>query len=205
MKDRNNLSYKEFHRRNLPHVQPKDGILFVTYCLYNTLPLSIRNKIRNNRKNLADNFLIYDDYLDLCKESPKWLSTKEVAQIVYDNLLKMNHIQYELFCFCIMLNHVHVLLKPNLDADDNPFSIAKIMHGHKGVTAKKINKSFNQQGHFWHSEYYDHYIRNDTEFYNIAWYIINNPVKANLISEIKKWKFIWIEKQLDYELELDLL
>lgn len=198
MKDRNNLNYKEFHRRNLPHVQPKNGILFVTYCLYNVFPLSIRKKF-------ADNFLVYDDYLDYCKVNSKLLSLDKFAPIVYDNLLKMNHIQYELFCFCIMPNHVHVLLKPKFDAADNPFSIAKIMHGHKGVTAKKINKVFNRQGSFWHHEYYDHYVRNDTEFNNIAWYIINNPLKAKLVSEIKKWKFIWIEKQLNYELGLDLL
>ena len=77
------------------------------------------------------------------------------------------------------------------------------MHGHKGATARKINLSLGRKGRFWHDEYYDHFIRDYKEFYNIAWYILNNPVKANLVSELKSWKFTWIEKQLEYDLNLD--
>jgi len=201
----NPLSYKAFHRRNLPHIQPVDGILFITYRLYFPLPKK-SNKINMlAEKPFHEHFITYDDFLDMCKLGPKWLSKTEIAQIVFDNLLKMNKIQYELYCFCIMPNHVHVLMKPKPEIDESPFSIAKIMHGHKGVTSKQINNLLNRESHFWNSEYYDHYIRDESEFYNIAWYIINNPVKAKLVSKREKWKFTWIEKHLDYELGLDLL
>ncbi|RLC46619.1 MAG: hypothetical protein DRI23_12175 [Candidatus Cloacimonadota bacterium] len=201
----NPLSYKVFHRRNLPHIQPVDGILFVTYRLYFPLPMKYRNNYSRAKKNFHEYFFDYDEYLDMCKLGPKWLYKADIGQIVFENLLKMNQVQYELFCFCIMPNHVHVLMKPKPEIDQLPFSIAKIMHGHKGVTSKKINNLLNRKGHFWQSEYYDHYVRNNDEFYNIAWYIINNPVKAKLVSKIKNWKFTWIEKQLEYELGLDLL
>jgi putative transposase len=39
-----------------------------------------------------------------------------------------------------------------------------------------------------------HYIRNQKEFTNIEYYIIENPVKAGLIEDWQQWKFTyWVE------------
>jgi len=199
-----NLDYKTFHRRNLPHFHPKEGIIFITYRLHFALPDNIIMKIKQSKTDFINVFIANDEFLEMYNTGPKWLANPAIANVVYNNLLKMNEKQYHLFCFCIMPNHVHVLFKPLDDEKGNPISLAKIMHGHKGVTAREANILLNRRGKFWHSEYYDHYIRNYKEFYNLAWYVINNPVKANLVSKRKSWKFTWIEKQLEYDLDLDL-
>ncbi|MCK4312482.1 MAG: transposase [Candidatus Cloacimonetes bacterium] len=205
-KNDNRLRYRGFYRRNLPHIQPRDGILFITYRLYHQLPERIKEQINKIRKTKCGNsFEIIDNYLDLCKEGPKWLKDDRIANVVRDNLLKMNKVQYELYCFCIMPNHVHVLLKPKIKFRNIPYSLAEIFRGHKGVTARKANLILHRSGQFWHAERYDHYIRDDEDFYNIAWYIIMNPVKAKLVKHYREWKFTWIEKDLEYEMGLDMI
>jgi hypothetical protein len=43
------------------------------------------------------------------------------------------------------------------------------------------------QGEFWQREYYDHLIRDETDFDRIIKYIADNPAKANL----QDWQ--WVE------------
>jgi len=202
----NRLKYKEFYRRSLPHIQPNDGIIFVTYRLHFKLPNELINKIEKIKKVKSGNsFDIIDDYLDLCKEGSKFLNNQEVANMIIDNLLKMNDKQYKLFCLCIMPNHVHVLIKPKFKFGKTPYSLAEIFRSHKGVTARKANLILHRSGNFWQAESYDHYIRDDEEFYNIAWYILNNPVKAKLVQNYRDWRFTWIDKDLGYEMGLDMI
>ena len=202
----NRLEYKEFYRRNLPHIQPEDGIIFITYRLHFQLPNKLINKIEKIKKTKSGNsFNVIDDYLDLCKEGPRHLSNREISTMIMENLLKMNDKQYKLFCFCIMPNHVHVLLKPKLKYKNIPYSLAEIFRGHKGVTARQANQILHRIGSFWQAESYDHYMRDDEEFYNLAWYILNNPVKAKLVQNILDWEFTWIDKDLEYEMGLDMM
>ncbi|NQT65142.1 MAG: transposase [FCB group bacterium] len=166
----NRLKYKEFYRRSLPHFQPEDGIIFVTYRLHFQLPEELKKRIEEIKRTKSGNsFNVIDDYLDLCKEGSKFLSNPEIATMIIENLLKMNDKQYKLFCFCIMPNHVHVLLKPKFKFGKTPYSLAEIFRSHKGVTARQANLILNRSGSFWQAENYDHYIRDDKEFYNIAW------------------------------------
>lgn len=38
-------------------------------------------------------------------------------------------------------------------------------------------QKFNRQNPLWQANYYDHIIRNETEYQNISEYIANNPIK----------------------------
>ncbi len=202
----NHLKYKKFYRRSLPHIQPEDGIIFVTYRLHFQLSSELIRKIEKiKRTRLGNSFDFINDYLDFCKEGPKWLSRLQIAAMIIENLLKMNDKQYKLFCFCIMSNHVHVLMKPKFKFEKTPYSLAEIFRGHKGVTARQANLILHRHGSFWQAENYDHYIRDDEEFYNIAWYILNNPVKAKLVKNFRDWEFTWIDKNLEYEMGLDMI
>ena len=204
--------YKFFRRRNLPHLQPPDVPIFVTYNLKLELPEEIRNIITQQRKRfqiINKNpskieflnfekrvFDIFDNFLGKYKDSPQWLIDPEIANIVSESLFFLNNQYYKLFTFCIMPNHVHTMFKPLTDDKSEPISLPKIMHDHKRYTARESNKILQRKGHFWQDEYYDHYIRNDNEFYNVVWYIINNPVKANLVAHWKDWKYTWVDDEI---------
>jgi putative transposase len=54
-----------------------------------------------------------------------------------------------------MANHVHVLFEPRV-------TVARIMGGIKGVTAREANRILGRIGQpFWQDESFDHWIRNE--------------------------------------------
>lgn len=79
---------------------------------------------------------------------------------------------YELIAFCIMPNHVHLLIKPLIDLD-------KLMQKLKGGSAKLINENMGAKGRFWGSDYYDKLIRDEKHFSVVYRYIKNNPLVLN--------------------------
>ena len=209
------MKYKQFYRRNLPHIQPEDVILFVTYRLFFELPVEYYSKIQlmksefqrkikllDKRKTEAEKYKfekkLYDfndNFIGKFKNSPFWLKNKNIAKIVMDSLFWGNDRRYELFAFCIMPNHVHLMIRP-LIKNEKPFPLQQIMYDHKHFTAIEANKLLKRKGNFWQDEHYDHYIRNENEFFNILNYIYLNPVKANLVENPDEWEFTYINEKL---------
>ena len=222
MTNKDILDHKIFYRRNLPHYQPESGIFFITYRLNFDLPLEIIEKLTQQKQEFSrrervfknkneksekidfekQQFYLIDNYLGLCKNGQKYLSNPNIAQIVKDSLFFMNKEQYELYCFCVMPNHVHILIKPQEKKNGTFYSFAEILKGHKGSTARKANIILNRAGSFWHKESYDHSIRSQQEFEDTVWYIVNNPVKAHLIDDYRKWKHTWIAEYIKKEMGL---
>jgi putative transposase len=217
--------YKPFYRRKLPHRHSPGGILFVTFRLYGAIPKVVLKEWRNTRDALERELAItrdpkseienariqfyrswfakFERLLDSSKAGPLWLKDVEVAKIVYDSLVFRNGKEYELFAFCIMSNHVHVLFKPILTErsltsvqaahstklySEHP-PLGNIMQSLKGYTARKANLVLKRTGPFWDAESYDHQVRNDDEFYRIKRYILNNPVKAGLVCDWRDWRW----------------
>ena len=216
MKDSNIFDYRFYYRRYLPHIQPVDGVLFVTYSIKFEYPRrfyeilksqkyefikSLNAMDESDRKVSIDNFNkiqfdITDNFIARFAESPKWLSNYQIANIVKDSLLFRRDKEYDLICYCIMPNHVHILIKPLLRTKDQPYSLINIMKNHKSYTAVRSNKILKRSGQFWHRGYYDHYIRDEGEYHNVIHYILNNPVKAGLVKNSEDWEFSWVDEDL---------
>ncbi len=92
-----------------------------------------------------------------------------------DFLINGNKNDYDLITFCIMPNHVHLLLKPLKP-------LAKVIQKIKGSSAKQINTMMGKSGRFWANDYYDRLIRNEKHFNTVYAYIENNPL---VLSEAK--------------------
>ena len=209
------MKYKQFYRRNLPHIQPEEAILFITYRLFFKLPdeylnrvkllkTEFQNKIRSvKKKNIESEKLKFeknlfdykDNFIGKFQNSPFWLKEDKIAKIIKDSLFWGSQKRYDLFAFCVMPNHVHILIRPVI-IDDKPFPLQKIMYDHKHFTAIEANKLLKRKGNFWQDEHYDHYIRNENEFFNILNYIYLNPVKANLVENPDEWEFTYINEKL---------
>ena len=214
MGSRRIMKYKEYYRRNLPHIQPKGSVLFVTYRLFFKLPVEYHNQIRtmkadfskrvkslNKRKKEREEykfeqelFDFKDNFIGKFKNSPFWLKNKRITNIVKDSLFWGAQHYYDLFAFCIMPNHVHTIIRPLL-RDEKPFPLQKIMYDHKHFIAIEANKILKRKGHFWQDEHYDHYIRNEKEFLDILNYIYMNPLKAKLVEEPEKWEHTYINEE----------
>ena len=76
--------------------------------------------------------------------------------------------------FCIMPNHVHLLLTIHSDADGRPQvapTVSRVMQQLKGAVTKKYGKAI------WQKSFNDHVVRNEADFLACWKYIDENPVK----------------------------
>ena len=106
------------------------------------------------------------------------------AQLVKDSLLHNDNKRYNLLCWCIMPNHVHVLISPF-----EGVSLSKIMFDWKSYTTHTFNKLLGREGKIWMNEYFDRFIRNNDHFNKVVDYIENNPVKAGIVTAPSDYKW----------------
>ena len=96
--------------------------------------------------------------------------------------------------YVVMVNHLHLLLRPKLigapkqSSIDSFVPLSSITKRIKGYTAREANRILQRTGkNFWQQESFDHWPRDEDEFFRIIAYIENNPVKAGLVREAKDW------------------
>lgn len=205
-----------FYRRKLPHIHPQHNPLFITFSLVDSIPSAVAAELKAERereiqaaKSPAERYEIqkkyfghYDKWLDRCQHGHDWLRQENIAQIVADEIHRAASHHYELHAYCIMPNHVHLLIQsliekfPPSRMPSAVSPVAEIMRLLKGRAARFCNLALNRSGQFWHHEYYDHYVRDENEMERIILYILNNPVKAGLVKEWKDWKFTYVNPDL---------
>lgn len=209
---------KTYYHRNLPHWQPPGTAIFLTCRLYGSLPENVirqlqeaqelirREKVTaesspkkvaelklNQQKKL---FAKIDAILDRAENGPRWLGQTEVAAVVEDAVLRRYAELYKLWAYVVMVNHLHVLLRPKSIVSTKPLptqsfvTLADITKRIKGYTAREANRILQRTGKtFWQQESYDHWPRDEHEFFRIVAYIENNPVKAGLVQRPEEWKW----------------
>ena len=125
-----------------------------------------------------------DRYLDQARSGPTFLRKPEIAECVIHSMWRGEELRhYELGAFCVMPNHVHVLVLPIVQASE-------LIKGIKGATARDANLLLDRTGEpFWQRESYDHWVRGAEEWARIRSYIENNPVKAGLVATAEE--FLW--------------
>ncbi len=221
---------KTFYRQNLPHKQYIGATFFVTFRLKDSLPLAVLEKlklshekkiieIKNNKKiNEKDidevlgierdrYFTKYDEALDHIKSGPHFLKTPEVADVIKTELHRFDGKLYDLLAYCIMSNHVHILIDTSIQFPDEIEKIItdsydfeplqNIMKKLKGPSAIYANRLLNRKGSFWQRESYDRFIRNKKELGSYVSYILQNPVKAKLVKNWEEYPHsYWKAKEL---------
>lgn len=204
---------KIFYRRHLPHFQPPGAILFVTFRLYNSLPLPVIESLLQEAEALEKVFLNlpvperrqeayqaqkkmfakWDAALDHEQQSERWLQRDEIAKVVADSMHYLDGKKYDLIAYCIMPNHVHIVFEPLLEKPERYYSLGSIMQSLKGYTAWKAHQILGRKGAFWQDESYDHVVRDNQELQRIIDYTLQNPVKAGLVESAEEWKWSYLK------------
>lgn len=109
------------------------------------------------------------------------LRDDRVAEVVAGALLHFNGQRYRLHAWCVMPNHVHVVVEPM-----EGHSLSSILHSWKSFTAHQVNKLLGRAGTLWQRESYDHLIRDAADFHHHVAYVRENPIAAGL----KNWKWV---------------
>jgi REP element-mobilizing transposase RayT len=173
-----------FYRRNLPHWQPEQATIFVTWRLYGSFPKGFAAHLHKWRSDPRAQFLNSERILDSGSSGPLWLKDPEIAVIAQQVLLhgaELGH--YVLLAYAVMPNHVHALLEPLV-----PFE--KLMGRIKGASARSANLRLRRTGKpFWQDESFDRWVRDEAELFRAQTYIENNPVKAGLCARPEDWRW----------------
>ena len=179
------------YRRNLPHINPENAVFFITYRIAGSLPKHLINEL-SEKKKMESNLKYFEKFDHFLDQQEGQLNQKEVAQIIAESLLYYHKKHFSLLAYCIMPNHVHLLINTNNYPHKDLFSLLKVI---KGISANKINKLLNKSGQFWHHESFDRVVRDRNELSNVISYIKNNPVKAELVPDWKDWHYTYIDKK----------
>ena len=90
---------------------------------------------------------------------------------------------FRLTNFCIMPTHLHLLIKPEANAN-----LSVIMKWIKVISAKRWNFIHGAADHLWGARYYARAIKHNEEYDAVMEYIDQNPVTAGLVTSPEEWK-----------------
>jgi alanyl-tRNA synthetase/REP element-mobilizing transposase RayT len=124
------------------------------------------------------------------------LLSPESRQIVLNCALHWRTRRYELYAACVMPDHVHLLIEPQVkgnDPDGNSvfFSLTEILHTIKSFTAHEINKLEKTSGSIWEKESFDRIIRSERDLQEKFEYIVRNPWDANVVGPNEDYPWVW--------------
>jgi hypothetical protein len=71
------------------------------------------------------------------------------------------------------------------------YSIAEIMQGIKSTSAHRINQLLSREGKVWQNESFDHVVRREENIVQKVEYMMQNPVRAGLVSASEKYLWAW--------------
>ncbi|MGI9142670.1 MAG: DNA methyltransferase, partial [Fluviibacter sp.] len=179
------------HGEYLPHWTCQGAVYHVVFRLADSVPQS---KLAQWDEDLAAE--LTDEALREARyrkhqEMENWLDAghgvchfrqPEIAELVANALKHFDGDRYQLHAWCVMPNHVHVIVEP---LSDNP--LYKIIHSWKSFTANAINRQLGVSGTLWQADAYNHIIRTQKEYDYQVQYVWQNPDKANL----PDWPWRW--------------
>jgi putative transposase len=95
---------------------------------------------------------------------------------------------FEVLNFCIMNNHIHLLIKPAKDV-----SLSRIMQWILSVFAMRWNRLHGTNGHVWGQRFFSRIIENFRDWLRTFLYIDENPVQAHLVEQPWQWQYggVW--------------
>jgi REP element-mobilizing transposase RayT len=172
------MAHKGWHSRGyLPHFDSPQTVQFITFRLADSLPRAVAETLANEPNSLAETDHKLDSGLGSC-----WLKEPKIAQMVENALLHFDGDRYRLLAWCLMPNHVHVVIECT-----SGHGLGAIVQAWKSFTAKQANLMLRRSGPFWHKDYFDRYIRDDGHLNRTIDYVENNPVKAGLTPTSSDW------------------
>lgn len=189
----------------LPHWRQDGCTYFVTFRTADSLPQSVRDRLKHARVVWLRKHDIDANHPDwkrqFAKLSPRFqrqyereigdrlnqqldrgfgaclLRQPAIAEIVVEALEFHEPERMELWDYVIMPNHVHALMKPKTP----DWQLEDLLKSIKVYSARRINEQTGDTGQrFWQKESYDHIVRDRDQLRAFQRYIRANPEKANL-------------------------
>ena len=85
--------------------------------------------------------------------------------------------------YCLMGNHYHLLIETSTD------NLSKFMRQLNMNYAIYFNKKYKRVGHLWQGRFKSWFVTDDAYLYILMLYIEQNPLKANMVKEMKEYTY----------------
>ena len=111
---------------------------------------------------------------------------------------------YELYAYCLMGNHLHILLKEGKEL------LEQVMRRICGSYVYWYNQKYERIGNLFQDRYVSEPVEDDTYFLTAIRYIFQNPVKAELVASTKDYmwsnynEYLIKNKMTDVNFVLDM-
>jgi len=93
------------------------------------------------------------------------------------------HAGATLYAYCVMPDHMHLLVAPRVGEDVSGF-----VRRFKG-RATRLHRRLGGEGRLWQRGFYDHILRKEEDVRRIARYILGNPVRKGLVQSIVEYPY----------------
>ena len=181
-----NKEIEVYCKGHLPHMHQDETMQYVTFRLADSLPRTVCREIYQRLEIFkkihpmpwdAETKLLYWKEIGPMQErlldngyGACWLKYPECRQFLIDAIAYMDNVKYEVYCYVIMPNHVHILIRP-LGTN----KMEDILHSIKLYSSRKINRTVGRRGRLWMKESFDRMVRNHDHLKHCYHYILNNP------------------------------
>ena len=96
---------------------------------------------------------------------------------------------FEIYCYCLMTNHIHLLVKSNL--------LSQYMHHIAFAYAMWFNSKYGRKGYLFQDRFRSEGIETENYLIQCFRYILQNPVKAGICKRVSDYR--WSSYRLYYD------
>ncbi len=115
---------------------------------------------------------------NIFEEEGDFIKIKDIIQSLKQEM------QFEIYAFCLMTNHVHILLKEN-NIGDISVIIKRLLTRYAGW----FNRKYLRNGSLIANRYKSQPVERDEYLLSLTRYIHQNPIIAKIVTEIDKYKW----------------
>lgn len=127
---------------------------------------------------------------------------QDYAKFINEIINTKEKYKYEIYAYCLMTNHVHIVI---YDKDDK---ISKIMQSLEIAYSSYFSKKYEKVGHLFQNRFLSKEVETREYLMSVCRYIHQNPVKAKISNIHYKWssykEYINMEKIINCKMLLSL-
>lgn len=144
-------------------------------------------QIRRNSLRLRgfDYSMSHSNFVTIVTEPRRNIfNDKRIAESTIEILLNLREkYRFNLYSFCLMPDHFHALI----GIGESGLTLGRICGDFKSLSTRQYWEF--GDGKLWQRRFFDHIIRNETDFLETVEYIRENPVKEKLVANWQDWQF----------------
>ena len=107
----------------------------------------------------------------------------EVYLKMLEEALDFYNNEFELICYCLMDNHVHLVIYTK--EKHLKYFISRV----NSIYAKYFNKKHNYIGHLYQDRYFSEVIESDAQMLETSRYVHLNPFRAGMVEKPEEYKW----------------